>query len=158
MSGRCYCFAKKTKKVTSVTARHGIIRGSYQHKSTFFLVLEVPMSSMTLKNSEKLPFKLSFKSLESTELEVHLKEALYRAWRQIPKTAELKVYVTISENSITIELPRVITFFAHPRSKPSITLYDCEVVSRNILSVASSNNTLPMEPMVAIVDFSSRHP
>jgi hypothetical protein len=31
-------------------------------------------------------------------------------------------------------------------------------VSRNILSVASSNNTLPMEPMVAIVDFSSRHP
>jgi hypothetical protein len=37
-------------------------------------------------------------------------------------------------------------------------------VSQNILSVASSNNTLPMEPMepmepmVAIVDFSSRHP
>jgi hypothetical protein len=123
---------------------------------------------MTLKNSEKLPFKLpfklSFESLEPTELKVPLKEALYRAWGEIPETAELKVYVTITKNSITIELPRVITFFAHPRSKPNITPYDCGVVSQNILSVASSNNTLPMEPMepmepmVAIVDFSSRHP
>ena len=119
------------------------------------------MSSMTLENSEelpfKLPFKLSFESLESTELEALLKEALYRAWGKIPKTAELKVCVTISENSITIGLPPVITFFAHPRPKPNITPYDCVVVSRNILSIASSNNTLPMEPMVAIVDFSSRH-
>jgi hypothetical protein len=117
---------------------------------------------MTLENSEelpfKLPFKLSFESLESTELEALLKEALYRAWGKIPKTAELKVCVTISENSITIGLPPVITFFAHPRSKPDIIPYDCLVVSQNILliaSFASSNNTLPME---AIVDFSSRYP
>ncbi len=112
------------------------------------------MSSMTLENSEKLPFKLPFKSLEPTELEVPLKDALYRAWGKIPKTAELKVYVTISENSITIGLPPVITFFAHPRSEPNITPHDCGVLSRDILSIASSNNTLPME---VIVDFSSRY-
>ncbi len=118
------------------------------------------MSSMTLKNSEKLPFKLSFESLEPTELQELLKDTLHSAFHNIPEGVELKVKVTISisENSITIGLPPVITFFAHPRPKPNITPYDCGVVSRNILSIASSNNTLPMEPMVAIVDFSSRHP
>ena len=105
--------------------------------------------------SETLPFE----SLETTELEGRLKKALHRAWDKIPEGVELKVNVTISKDSITIELPRVITFFAHPRPKPNITLYDCGVVSQNILSVASSfdfsKNTLPME---AIVDFSSRNP
>ena len=101
--------------------------------------------------SETLPFE----SLETTELEGRLKKALHRAWDKIPEGVELKVKVTISENSITIDLPRVITFFAIPRPKPAITLYECGEVSRNILSIASSNNTWPM---VSMVNFSSRYP
>jgi hypothetical protein len=107
---------------------------------------------------EFFPKILPFNRLEPTELQELLKDTLHSAFHNIPEGVELKVKVTISENSITIGLPPVITFFAHPRPKPNITLYDCGVVSQNILLIASSNNTLPMEPMVAIVDFSSRHP